>query len=656
MVRSVFKNPRCLNGVLALSLVGLVSLSTLGVFIGPALANPKTTSTAALFAGISDIQLIKNDRQTLSIHFEADLPFEYRIVPLDDHRIAIRLIQGKISQKLMGAALNEKQRLLNIPSLKGIERVTLLNPFPGMAEQHPINEVQISEIQISGKNIGKKNLIITGAQPADLTPAGPVAANSISENSIPIRTRSARNLAPDESFLRLSKSPAQLPEEVGEKNLVVENNFSPTNFRHIEMQLQPEKTYENQKPEKQKPLEPDPKWQVPPRPSSSPERTVAQERLVIQSRQEIPLSPKQTLPARDAVRPLPQQKSPLQTVAQPGHIQRPPHLTKDGRTEEGRFNSPAISTQPNESVSQELSESPSSPDAHFMNVSSTKTLAQNQGEHFSPWSSFVRANTIKRNPNAPPMEFSIIQTEPTSRRTNIPQKKIPLATNPSDGGILLQAVDATPSVKLAESPILPASKPGIVSQALKRALVQSKQGEYQQALLSVQQAKTLSPSEGGIYAAEGEIYLKMGALQKAKAAYEKAYALKPDEMFHERYAVILYQLGQKIEAKNILENLVTLNPQRPEAQLMLGTLCQEMGQSQKALLHLKQAVMMTPESADAQYNLATVWHSIGDTKQALRHYQQALRLSTTPKQQKEVQNVIQDLLQANGLSQGQSAQ
>jgi tetratricopeptide (TPR) repeat protein len=115
-------------------------------------------------------------------------------------------------------------------------------------------------------------------------------------------------------------------------------------------------------------------------------------------------------------------------------------------------------------------------------------------------------------------------------------------------------------------------------------------------------------------------------------------------------------LGQKIEAKNILENLVTLNPQRPEAQLMLGTLCQEMGQSQKALLHLKQAVMMTPESADAQYNLATVWHSIGDTKQALRHYQQALRLSTTPKQQKEVQNVIQDLLQANGLSQGQSAQ
>ena len=319
--------------------------------------------------------------------------------------------------------------------------------------------------------------------------------------------------------------------------------------------------------------------------------------------------------------------------------------------------------QSSESISKDIHESPSNPDANIINVSSTKTIAPNQGEHFSPWNPFGTSlkvpSPIKRNPNAPPMQFSIIQTEPIPRHAVLPKSKEALTTRKSDSlpteGILLQAVDATPSIKLAESPILPASKTGVVAQALKRALIQSKQGQYPEALLSLQQAKAISPSEGAIYAAEGEIYLKMGALQKAKTAYEKAYALKPDEAFHERYAVILYQLGQKVESCRILENLVTLNPKRAEAQLMLGTLYQEMGQSQKALLHLKQAVMMTPESADAQYNLATVWHSMGDTKQALRHYQQALHLSTTPKQQKEVQRVIQDLIQANSLSKGQFA-
>jgi Flp pilus assembly protein TadD len=703
--QSAFESPRCFKWRLALSGIGLFFFTAPLALTGhawgapphagdfktpsvtsPSFTPPSFTSPAALFAGISNIQLIQNNRHTLSIHFDADLPFEYRLVPIDDHRIAIKLIQGKVSQKLKGPSIHGNQRQLMIEHLKGIENVTILNPFPGMAAQHPIEE-----IQISGKNIGKKSIVITGAQPADLAPAHPritaiaatpnpqtakdVSQETLIQSSPPLNDSSYKI----EPFLRLSKTPsitsantppapefnqpdfnqfkqpseAPLNFENGVENKIennTENAVALQPFRQFDM-----KNQSDNKPKKQKPLEPDPKWQVPPRPSSNPERTVAQERLAVFSREDVPQSLKQSVPAREALRLVPQRKSLIRTDKQPGHIERPPHLTKDGRTEEGRFSSPTISSpastsQSNQSTSADFQVVP---DTHLINVSNTKTAAHPNREQFSPWSTFAPPNSIKPNPNAPPMQFSIIQTEPTAKRSPILKaSKSPLVTHSSDGGILLQAVDASQNVnaKGMDSPILPASKQGLVAQALKRAWVHSKQGHYQEALLSLQQAKAISPSDASIHAAEGEVYLKMGALTQAKVAYEKAYALKPDEVFHERYAVILYQLGQKIESCHILENLVALNPQRPEAQLMLGTLYQEMGQPQKALVHLKHAVTMTPESADGQYNLATVWHSMGDTKQALRHYYQALQLSTTPKQQKEVQRVIQELLKANNPS------
>lgn len=612
-----------------------IGMTCLSGFWLNAQAQPMPDETAIAFAGITGIQVRPISRNAISVEFLADFPFQYRIKVLDDDRVAIRLIHGKVSDRLKGPALNQSYDLLNVPASKLVERITLLKPFPGSPENQPIEE-----IQFHGKNIGKKRLIIHGADLADATPLiartpkQPVIARTPELEPLSPSEEASRNPFPEGGILRLSPRQAESTFPSQENVSTAGDGEVRGGFRSIEMTL-----HDDKPPKAVEKQQADPKHHVPDAPSKHPVRSAVQSTQAVQPRLDTPEAPKYEPSGRLATQPAPGKTIPNDTRPKIATREAPLHQGLDGLAEENRFSDPRKAPMPTNLPSQTLASpmvaaEPISDPNTFLHVAQP-TPQPTAG--FAPWQHHSAGNTSRPSlpvyqGGSPPISFTVMSTGET-------------VTLPRMGG---GAAPVQAMAAVNESPILPASRPTQAKLNLKKALVYSHQGLYQEALTELQKARALAPDEAAIYAAEGEIYLKLKNMPRAKDAYQKANQLAPDELFNERYAIVLYHTGDRPQATHVLENLVQLNPNQADAQLMLGTLYQEAGRYDDALNHLKTAVSLSPKSADAHFNLALSWETTGNKDLAERHYKQALLLSSTSAQRREVEQALARLKQGHG--------
>lgn len=163
------------------------------------------------------------------------------------------------------------------------------------------------------------------------------------------------------------------------------------------------------------------------------------------------------------------------------------------------------------------------------------------------------------------------------------------------------------------------------------ALIASALEDYQakrfdKALSQVQEALRLDENNADLYAALGEIQLKLNQASAAVQAFQKGATLSASK-YGPRYAEVLVSSGKKADAIRLLEELYQKDSSQAKVAYMLGTLYEERGNTAKALTYLKQAAQLHPASADIQYNLGLAYELSGDMEQAEKHYQQALTLN-----------------------------
>lgn len=84
--------------------------------------------------------------------------------------------------------------------------------------------------------------------------------------------------------------------------------------------------------------------------------------------------------------------------------------------------------------------------------------------------------------------------------------------------------------------------------------------------------------------------------------------------------------GQRDEAVQILQRLVSDNPRDAEARLLLGSLLMEAGKRADSITQLSEAVKLRPQSADAQNALGEAYSGFGDLKAARGPFEKAVAL------------------------------
>lgn len=118
-----------------------------------------------------------------------------------------------------------------------------------------------------------------------------------------------------------------------------------------------------------------------------------------------------------------------------------------------------------------------------------------------------------------------------------------------------------------------------------------------------------------------------GEWQQAEAAYRQLVSLQPQhpEALH-LLGVLYYQTGRFQEALTAISEAIQLNPQQPAFHSNLGAVYQALGQQQEAIAHYTQAVALQPDYFQALFNLGFCYLQLGQPEPAEHYYQQALAL------------------------------
>jgi tetratricopeptide (TPR) repeat protein len=112
----------------------------------------------------------------------------------------------------------------------------------------------------------------------------------------------------------------------------------------------------------------------------------------------------------------------------------------------------------------------------------------------------------------------------------------------------------------------------------------------------------------------------------ALSAFERVAAADPSAITHYNLGTLYTRVGRPAEARAALERAVAVKPDYAEAHNTLGALLAQAGDFPSAIAHLKAALEAQPTYADAMNNLGYVLFQAGDAQQAHQLYERALQV------------------------------
>jgi len=145
---------------------------------------------------------------------------------------------------------------------------------------------------------------------------------------------------------------------------------------------------------------------------------------------------------------------------------------------------------------------------------------------------------------------------------------------------------------------------------------------YTQAVKSFKQAAALSPSSNNAsnaYNYLGQAYVKLEDTENAIKTYKEAIRLYPaDDTFYIALGdLYLKQDDLLIEATEMYEQAVAINPHNAESQYSLGQRYLQNGELSKANGQFRAVVRISPANASGYYGLGQVARAEGDLTEAL---------------------------------------
>ena len=133
---------------------------------------------------------------------------------------------------------------------------------------------------------------------------------------------------------------------------------------------------------------------------------------------------------------------------------------------------------------------------------------------------------------------------------------------------------------------------------------QAQQGNYEDAISSLQRAIDLKADVPEAHAALGVIYLKQGKLPEAAAALRTEIRISPgDFATRSNLATVLQLQGEHDEPVALLRDVLKVRPEFADAQYLLGKILLADGATDEAVRHLEEAARVAPQDFNIHYQL-----------------------------------------------------
>lgn len=118
-----------------------------------------------------------------------------------------------------------------------------------------------------------------------------------------------------------------------------------------------------------------------------------------------------------------------------------------------------------------------------------------------------------------------------------------------------------------------------------------------------------------------------GRLADAEAGYRRVIAEEPsDASALHLLGTLLYQMGQKLEALELVRRAIDLQPGVPVYHLNFGSMLAQEGRVQESIIATRKALSLAPGDAQAHFNLARLLEISERPDEAERHYRRAIEL------------------------------
>ncbi|MDB0018269.1 tetratricopeptide repeat protein [Planktomarina temperata] len=125
----------------------------------------------------------------------------------------------------------------------------------------------------------------------------------------------------------------------------------------------------------------------------------------------------------------------------------------------------------------------------------------------------------------------------------------------------------------------------------------------------------------------GEAWQKLGKLEEAIEAYNKALAIKPDfAAAYSNMGVALKDQGKLEEAIEAYNKALAIKPDYAEAHSNIGVTLQEQGKLEEAIEAYHKALVIKPDYAEAYNNMGVTLQEQGKLEEAIEAYNKALAI------------------------------
>ncbi len=140
-------------------------------------------------------------------------------------------------------------------------------------------------------------------------------------------------------------------------------------------------------------------------------------------------------------------------------------------------------------------------------------------------------------------------------------------------------------------------------------------------------AKNDFPNDPGGYRMLGDLYYKLGDLDKALAEYAALRQQHPaDLLLKKDYIQLLLQKGQLAEASRLDDEILKANPNDNDALVYRSQMQISNGHASDAVATLETVIKNDPGNSEAHYVLGVGYEKLGDLERAQSEWREALRL------------------------------